>query len=366
MMKFGLKTLFQKLWRFEVFVFAAILCLLQRRIFLCKLLGEVVADRFRLQDDHDRDDQGFEGHRRFGNDTEIIHEGNDRTDNDGTDDRTGKAELTAVHVCTADNYCQDRVHFIVEARVVGVVAHDAAGVDQAGDRGKQTGDRINNDDHFGGVNTCQTACTAVDADGFNEGTKCCLANENVHQNDHRDRDDDRHRQRKHMSLPDHAEGRILRGELFPVRNDLGYTASADHQDQGGDDRLNVADTNQETVKHSHQDAYKKRNKDRQSERLDSIVARSVINQHIPAHEFQSDRPRNGYQSAHRKVRTAESDDERHAQSDNCDFSGTVDDIDQRTVKHSGCRLITDLEEIRAFEKAHEEDQQFSDHSPKDF
>ena len=274
----------------------------------------------RLDDEDDDDDGGLDDQVEFRREAGQKDAGVDRLNDHRACQRSDDAETAAEQRGASDDDRKDGVQFQPQAGIVGVRALDVGSDDQAGDRCAKAGKHIGRHQQQRRLNARKRAGAAVDPNGLDQHAE----GRSPHQKRNRDTEcqpyDDGHRQAHESAAADEDQTRIIEGQDRALGHQLRDAASRNHQDERGNDGLDVEDGYKKAIPDAANEACAKREQQRDDQRI------------TPHAGGGGNGAANGHHGADRKVDTLGGDDNGHADRKKGDGRTAIENVDQAAVK----------------------------------
>src|SRR5699024_9744318 len=249
-----------------------------------------------------------------------------------------------------EDHGQDGVQLDPQARVVGVGGTDVGADHQTGNARAQAREHVDRPDDGAGTYPGQSTGTGVDPDRLHEHPQCGPARDqgNHEQNTQTDEDGDRKHKEARADL---VVERVFDGDDLTLGDEHRAPAPGRHQHQGGDDRLDAQDRNQETVPQTEQGAH--------------TQGKEYRGERVPARDDPAtgDRAGDGGHRPHGQVDTSGGDHQRHTDRDEQGRRTVAQDVDDTAVEPAV--LQRDLEERGVVGRVCEKQQDQGGHRPEE-
>ena len=167
-----------------------------------------------------------------------------------TDDSHRDREFTAQERRATDHHSQDRVQLQPEPGIVGVGAANIGRDHDAGNRGAQSRQRIDQHQQHPAPNTGERGCGPVDPDRLNEQANRSAPHEKSDE-DHQDQRDHRcHGKAQERAGTDKDQGGVVEGNNRALGDKLGDAPASNHQHQRRNNGLDVEHSHEKAVPES--------------------------------------------------------------------------------------------------------------------
>src|SRR5690606_567097 len=283
--------------------------------------GDVPTDTVGLDEADGDDDDGLEGRGRRGGDPEEDHRLVQGGDEERPGHRTGERELPTGERRAPDDDGEDRVQLHLVAGLGHVDGHDQGDGEQSGHSREQPAHRVHGDEQPAGLDADEAAGLGVDPDGLDHEAERGAPDEDA--DDDHDPEGEQHDDREAEDVPvgDPPEGVVVRGGVLAGGDDLGDPPPGEHHDQGGDERLQPDDGDEDAVGHADRRTDEEREPDRDERGGERAVVVEV------AEQLHRHRAGDRHDGPHGQVDPARGDDQAHAHGDHEDGGGGPEDVE---------------------------------------
>ena len=254
--------------------------------------------------------------------------------------REQQAEAPAEQRGAADHHGKDRIQFEPQAGIVGVRAHDVGGRNDAGERRAQAAPGVDREDHGARSDAGKFAGARIAAGCLDQKPERRAAHDRAGKDKHAGDDDHGNRQAKHAAIAEPDQIRRREGDDASLGDELGNAPARDHQDQGGDDRLDAEDGDEEAVPQAAQKARAERGGEHQRQAMAIGKARR-------------DGARDRHHRADREIDAAGGDHQHHAERQQRHRRAAVEDVDE--AAEQAAVLQAQVEELRRDRAVDQED-----------